>query len=32
MQFEDICRESYSPIYNYILAKTQNIWAAEDIT
>ncbi|MDE5780653.1 MAG: sigma-70 family RNA polymerase sigma factor [Lachnospiraceae bacterium] len=32
MQFEDICKESYSPIYNYILAKTQNIWAAEDIT
>lgn len=32
MQFEDICKENYSRIYNYILAKTQNIWAAEDIT
>lgn len=32
MQFEDICKDNYSRIYNYVLAKTQNIWVAEDIT
>ena len=32
MQFEEICRENYAGIYNYILAKTGNREAAEDIT
>ena len=32
MQFEDICRENYSKIYNYILARTGNRETAEDIT
>lgn len=32
MQFEDICRENYARIYNYILAKTGETEAAEDIT
>ncbi|MBD5541771.1 MAG: sigma-70 family RNA polymerase sigma factor [Lachnospiraceae bacterium] len=32
MQFEDICRETYPKIYNYILARTRNKEAAEDIT
>lgn len=32
MQFEEICRENYARIYNYILAKTGVKEAAEDIT
>lgn len=32
MQFEDICKENYAKIYNFILAKTGNKEAAEDIT
>ena len=32
MQFEEICRENYARIYNYILAKTANKETAEDIT
>ena len=32
MQFEDICRENYPKIYNYILAKTKSRETAEDIT
>lgn len=32
MQFEDICRETYPKIYNYILARTRSKEAAEDIT
>lgn len=32
MQFKDICRENYSKIYNYILARTGNRETAEDIT
>lgn len=32
MQFEEICRENYAKIYNYILAKTGEKEAAEDIT
>lgn len=32
MPFEEICRENYSRIYNYILAKTGKKEAAEDIT
>lgn len=32
MQFEDICRENYARIYNYILAKTGEKETAEDIT
>lgn len=32
MQFEDICKENYARIYNYILAKTGSKEAAEDIT
>lgn len=32
MYFEDICRENYPKIYNYILARTRNKEAAEDIT
>lgn len=32
MQFEEICRENYARIYNYILAKTGKKEAAEDIT
>lgn len=32
MQFEDICRDNYARIYNYILAKTGVKEAAEDIT
>ena len=32
MQFEEICRENYARIYNYILAKTNIKEAAEDIT
>lgn len=32
MQFEEVCRENYARIYNYILAKTEKREAAEDIT
>lgn len=32
MQFENICRENYPKIYNYILARTKSREAAEDIT
>lgn len=32
MQFEEVCRENYARIYNYILAKTGSKEAAEDIT
>ena len=32
MQFEEICKENYAKIYNYVLAKTVNKEAAEDIT
>ncbi len=32
MQFEEVCRENYARIYNYILAKTRKKEAAEDIT
>ena len=32
MPFEEICRENYARIYNYILAKTGKKEAAEDIT
>ena len=32
MQFEEICRDNYARIHNYILAKTGNREAAEDIT
>lgn len=32
MQFEEICRENYARIYNYILAKTGKNETAEDIT
>ncbi len=32
MRFEEICRENYARIYNYILAKTANRETAEDIT
>lgn len=32
MQFEEICRENYTRIYNYILAKIGEKEAAEDIT
>ena len=32
MQFEKICSENYARIYNYILAKTGEKEAAEDIT
>ena len=32
MQFEEICRENYARIYNYILAKTADRETAEDIT
>lgn len=32
MEFEEICRENYARIYNYILAKTGKKEAAEDIT
>lgn len=32
MQFEDICRENYPKIYNYILARTRSKETAEDIT
>ena len=32
MQFEQICRENYARIHNYILAKTANKEAAEDLT
>lgn len=32
MQFEEICRENYARIHNYILAKTGVKEAAEDIT
>lgn len=32
MQFEDICKETYPKIYNYILARTRSKEAAEDIT
>lgn len=32
MRFEEICRENYARIYNYILAKTGNREAAEDMT
>ena len=31
MEFEEICRENYARIYNYILAKTGKKEAAEDI-
>ena len=32
MQFEEICKENYARIYNYILARTGKREAAEDIT
>lgn len=32
MQFDEICRENYARIYNYILARTRKREAAEDIT
>lgn len=32
MQFEEICQDNYARIHNYILAKTGNREAAEDIT
>lgn len=32
MEFEEICRENYARIYNYILAKTGKKETAEDIT
>lgn len=32
MQFEDICKENYPKIYNYILARTRSKETAEDIT
>lgn len=32
MQFEEICKEHYAKIYNYILAKTGKKEAAEDLT
>lgn len=32
MKFEDVCRENYAKIYNFILAKTGNKEVAEDIT
>lgn len=32
MKFEEICQENYAKIYNYILAKTANREAAEDLT
>lgn len=31
-KFEDLCKEHYAKIYNYVLAKTANREAAEDIT
>lgn len=32
MRFEEICRENYARIYNYVLARTGKREAAEDIT
>lgn len=32
MQFEELCKEHYAKIYNYILAKTGKKEAAEDLT
>ena len=32
MQFEEICKENYAKVYNYVLAKTGKKEAAEDIT
>ena len=32
MKFEDLCRETYPKIYNYILARTKSREISEDIT
>lgn len=32
MQFEDICKDNYVKIYNYVLAKTGSKETAEDVT